>query len=111
MTRKTILAACCALAMFAAAGRTSAFGEVPLSGEKLCAIAKSVAADNAGAVPEAARAQFVIAVVSELPDEADNNTLLKVTEGIDALTAKQCPADRAKLLSLLKKENLREGLQ
>ena len=30
---------------------------------------------------------------------------------IDALTAKQCPADRAKLLSLLKKENLREGLQ
>ena len=111
MTLKNILVPGWILGMVVGATGTSAFGEPPLSSQKLCEIVKTVAAENPGAIPEAARAQLVIAVTSELPDDAESDTLMKVVDEMDAFTMKQCPEDRTKLLSLLKKDTLRDALR
>ena len=78
-------------------------------GAKLCPILAEVAAERAGAIPEAVRADLVITIAGAY--DYDPEALAAVIDGADAATEAACPADRAAVLRGVALPTLAEALR
>ncbi len=96
------------LSQLACSGSPAGSGNTAVSGP-VCQILKDLVPKMDNAVPEAAQAQLVMAVGDAY--EYDGEKLRTVGAEIDAATKEACPAEREKMLSILKMQSLSQAVR